>query len=69
MIPASLPQPLRAQLLDPEIVVAPLLWLASAESDGVTGRRIDAARWRGEVSGMEAARTAMSDAAWPGQAV
>ena len=39
MIPASFPDHLRATLLDPAIMVPPLLYLASNKSDGVTGRR------------------------------
>ena len=46
MIPASYPEHLRAKLLDPAIMVPPLRWLASARSDGVTGRRFIATRWR-----------------------
>jgi 3-oxoacyl-[acyl-carrier protein] reductase len=46
MIPASYPDHLRAKLLDPAIMVPPLRWLASAKSDGVTGRRFVATRWR-----------------------
>ncbi len=48
MIPASYPDRLRANLLDPAIMVPPLRWLASARSDGVTGRRFIATRWRDE---------------------
>jgi NAD(P)-dependent dehydrogenase (short-subunit alcohol dehydrogenase family) len=48
MIPASFPDHLRATLLDPEVMVAPLLWLASTQSDGVTGRRIIANTWRAD---------------------
>jgi 3-oxoacyl-[acyl-carrier protein] reductase len=46
MIPASYPDRLRAQLLDPAIMVPPLRWLASARSDGLTGRRFVATSWR-----------------------
>ncbi|HUZ91962.1 MAG TPA: SDR family oxidoreductase, partial [Methylocella sp.] len=46
MIPASFPDHLRAGLLDPEVMVPPLLWLASSRSNGVTGRRFIAANWR-----------------------
>lgn len=46
MIPASYPDHLRAKLLDPAIMVPPLCWLASVRSDGVTGRRFIAIRWR-----------------------
>jgi 3-oxoacyl-[acyl-carrier protein] reductase len=46
MIPASFPDRLRSTLLDPAVMVPPLLWLASRRSDGVTGRRFVAASWR-----------------------
>ena len=46
MIPASFPLEQRAKLLDPAIMVPPLLWLASGKSDAVTGRRFIAANWR-----------------------
>lgn len=46
MIPASYPDHLRAKLLDPAIMVSPLRWLASVRSDGVTGKRFIATRWR-----------------------
>jgi NAD(P)-dependent dehydrogenase (short-subunit alcohol dehydrogenase family) len=48
MLPDNAPETLRASLLRPEIMVAPLLWLASARSDGVTGKRVIANRWRDE---------------------
>jgi 3-oxoacyl-[acyl-carrier protein] reductase len=51
MIPDGADDAVRAKLLDPSIIVPPLLWLASTASDGVTGMRFDATRWRG----MEAA--------------
>jgi 3-oxoacyl-[acyl-carrier protein] reductase len=46
MIPAGFPNELRATLLDPAIMVPPLLWLASTKSDGVTGCRLIAKDWR-----------------------
>jgi len=46
MIPKSLPDHLRSTLLDPAIMVPPLLWLGSTKSDGVTGKRFVAAKWR-----------------------
>jgi len=48
MIPASFPGHLRASLLDPAIMVPPLLWLASTKSDGITGRRFIATKWRAD---------------------
>jgi NAD(P)-dependent dehydrogenase (short-subunit alcohol dehydrogenase family) len=45
MIPESFPSQLRAALLEPEIMVPPLLWIVSTEADGVTGRRFVATKW------------------------
>jgi NAD(P)-dependent dehydrogenase (short-subunit alcohol dehydrogenase family) len=45
MIPDSAPEHLRADLLDPSVIVPPLLWLASPAADGVTGKRLVAVRW------------------------
>lgn len=64
MIPDGIPQDRLTGLLDPGIIVPPLLWLASEASDGVTGRRLDASRWKGELSEAEAAAAAMDDAGW-----
>lgn len=64
MIPPGLPQEARAGLLDPAIMVPPLLWLASQDSDGVTGRRLDASRWNTDLPEAEAARAAWDDAGW-----
>jgi 3-oxoacyl-[acyl-carrier protein] reductase len=58
MIPASFPDQQRAKLLDPAIMVPPLIWLASAKSDGVTGRRFIAVNWR------EDNPAAAADAGW-----
>ena len=45
MIPDGLSEEIRAQLLDPEVIVPPLLWLVSSEGDDITGRRLIANRW------------------------
>jgi NAD(P)-dependent dehydrogenase (short-subunit alcohol dehydrogenase family) len=45
MIPPSVPERVRTTLLAPDIVVPPLMWLASPASDGVTGKRVIANRW------------------------
>jgi NAD(P)-dependent dehydrogenase (short-subunit alcohol dehydrogenase family) len=42
-------------LLKPEIMAVPLLWLASADSDGVTGCRFVANRWDIALTGEQAA--------------
>jgi 3-oxoacyl-[acyl-carrier protein] reductase len=65
MIPDDLPEEARAALLDPGVIVPPLLWLASEASDGVSGRRLDASRWRGDLSDAEAANAALDGAGWP----
>lgn len=38
----------RANLLQPEVMIAPIVWLMSPRSDGVTGRRIIAKEWNAE---------------------
>jgi NAD(P)-dependent dehydrogenase (short-subunit alcohol dehydrogenase family) len=48
MIPDSLPQAARDRLLDPEVMVPPLLWLASSAADGFTGRRVIATQWHAD---------------------
>jgi NAD(P)-dependent dehydrogenase (short-subunit alcohol dehydrogenase family) len=48
MIPTGFPDHLRSALLDPAIMVPPLIYLASNKSDGVTGRRFVAANWRAD---------------------
>jgi NAD(P)-dependent dehydrogenase (short-subunit alcohol dehydrogenase family) len=45
MIPESFPAEARARLLRPEIMVPPLLWLVSEQSNGFTGHRIIASEW------------------------
>ncbi len=64
MIPDGVPDEVRSALLDPAIVLPPLLWLASSESDEVTGRRLVATRWRTDREAREAAEAAMEDAGW-----
>ncbi len=64
MIPDGFPQEGRTRLLDPEIVIPPLLWLASEASDGVSGRRLDASCWKRDVPEAEAVAAALDDAGW-----
>jgi NAD(P)-dependent dehydrogenase (short-subunit alcohol dehydrogenase family) len=56
MIPKSFPDDSRASLLDPAIMVPPLLWLASTKSNGVTGKRFVAKDFRADAP--DAAATA-----------
>jgi NAD(P)-dependent dehydrogenase (short-subunit alcohol dehydrogenase family) len=55
----------RAALLQPEIMIPPLLWLASDASHGVTGRRFIAALWDPKLPPAQAAEKAGAPAAWP----
>ena len=48
-------------LLPPAIMAPPLLWLASDESDGVTGRRFSARDWSDSIAPSDAARNAEAD--------
>jgi NAD(P)-dependent dehydrogenase (short-subunit alcohol dehydrogenase family) len=64
MIPHGITPELRAKLLDPAIMAAPIVWLASERSDGVTGRRFVAARWRADLPEAEAAEAAAEEAGW-----
>jgi NAD(P)-dependent dehydrogenase (short-subunit alcohol dehydrogenase family) len=62
MIPDGVPDRLRASLLKPEVIVPALLWLVSPRSDGVTGKRVIANRWReGDAA---PAGDAIEDAGW-----
>ena len=45
MIPTNVPDTIRSALLQPQVMVPPLIWLASDQSSGVTGQRIIATEW------------------------
>jgi gluconate 5-dehydrogenase len=40
MVPDEVPDAVRARLLDPAIMGAPIVWLASSQAGGVHGERI-----------------------------
>jgi NAD(P)-dependent dehydrogenase (short-subunit alcohol dehydrogenase family) len=46
MVPEGVPDRVRATLLRPEVMVAPLRWLVSVASDHITAKRVVANRWR-----------------------
>jgi hypothetical protein len=46
------------------VMVAPLLWLCSNASDGVTGRRFIGANWDEKLAPAEAAQKAGAPMAW-----
>jgi hypothetical protein len=51
-------------MLDPQVMVPPLLWLVSGEADGMTGRRLVAAKWQARRDGQSAAEAATEQAGW-----
>ena len=53
-------------LLPPDIMAAPIMWLASDSSNHVTGRRFIAARWNSALTDAQAAQAAGAPAAWGG---
>ncbi|MEE9095261.1 SDR family NAD(P)-dependent oxidoreductase [Pseudarthrobacter phenanthrenivorans] len=67
MIPDGVSEALRSQLLRPEVMVEPLLWLASESSANVTGMRLDAARWDSTLTPDRAAAAALEHAGWVSQ--
>lgn len=64
MVPDTVSEQAKSALLDPSIIVPPLLWLVSPESDGMTGRRFVATKWPAGVAGRSAAEAAMEQAGW-----
>ncbi len=52
------------KMLDPQIMAAPMLWLASTASDGVTGYRFNAKLWDSALPPCEAAVKARTPAGW-----
>jgi len=56
--------PDRSKLISPDVMVAPLLWLCSSASDGVTGQRFIGANWDSNLSPDEAAKKASAPMAW-----
>ena len=56
--------PDRSKLISPDVMVAPLLWLCSNGSDGVTGQRFVGASWDKSLPPQEAAQKAGAPMAW-----
>jgi 3-oxoacyl-[acyl-carrier protein] reductase len=54
----------RSALVQPEVMVAPIIWLMSPQSDGVTGRRIIAKEWNAERLHYEPIETIGVPAGW-----
>lgn len=64
MVPESMAAGERRRLLDPEIMVPPLLWLVSEEAGGVTGARFVAKLWDSSLPPAQAADKARAMAGW-----
>jgi NAD(P)-dependent dehydrogenase (short-subunit alcohol dehydrogenase family) len=56
--------PNRSALIQPDVMVPPLLWLCSGESDGVNGQRFIGTRWNTALPSAEAAKAAGAPTAW-----
>lgn len=54
----------RSKLIQPEVMVTPLIWLASNASDGINGQRFIAMRWDKNLAPAEAAKKAGAPMAW-----
>jgi len=54
----------RSTLIQPEVMVPPLLWLCSSASDGINGQRFIGTRWDKNLPPAEAAKNAGSPTAW-----
>ena len=54
----------RAKLIQPEVMVSPLLWLVSDAAAKVTGRRFLGVHWDTELPPEEAAEKAGAPVAW-----
>lgn len=67
MIPDGVSEAVRNQLLRPEVMVEPLLWLASEDSAETTGARLDAARWDSTLTPDRAVAGALEPAGWASQ--
>jgi NAD(P)-dependent dehydrogenase (short-subunit alcohol dehydrogenase family) len=64
MVPQDIPTNLRKQLLNPDIMVPPLLWLVSEAASGVTGSRFAANLWDAALPPEQAAEKARAAAGW-----
>jgi 3-oxoacyl-[acyl-carrier protein] reductase len=54
----------RSTLVQPEVMAAPICWIMSKASDGVTGRRFTAKAWDPALPASEAAEKAGTPAGW-----
>lgn len=64
MVPQDIAAHLRMQLLRPDIVIPPLLWLVSEAADGVTGSRFAANLWDITLPPKQSAERSCTTAGW-----
>jgi 3-oxoacyl-[acyl-carrier protein] reductase len=64
MVPKSVAAEVRRHLLDPAVMVPPILWLVSEEAGEVTGARFVAKLWDSSVPPAQAAEKARATAGW-----
>ena len=64
MVPGDIAPHLRQQLLPPDIMVPPLLWLVSEQASGVSGSRFDANLWDAALPPRQAAEKSRTTAGW-----
>jgi NAD(P)-dependent dehydrogenase (short-subunit alcohol dehydrogenase family) len=67
MVPENIAPHLRQQLLPPDIMIPPLLWLVSEAARGVTGARFDAKLWDVALPPEQAAEKSSAPAGWSPQ--
>ena len=56
--------PDRSVLIDPEVMAAPIRWLVSSRSDGVTSMRVTCSEWNPELSDEENVARSCEPAGW-----
>jgi hypothetical protein len=64
MVPVDIAPSLRRQLLHPDIMIPPLLWLVSEAASGVTGSRFAANLWDATLPPEQAAEKSHTTAGW-----
>jgi 3-oxoacyl-[acyl-carrier protein] reductase len=64
MVPGDIPPHLRQQLLHPDSMIPPLLWLVSEAASGVTGSRFAANLWDATLPQEQAAEKSRTTAGW-----
>lgn len=55
----------RQKLIQPEVMITPLLWLVSSAADAITGKRFIASAWDPSLPPVQAAEKCSAPIAWP----